>query len=39
MCVAQIKRVLKQQLYDYSHARPHVALGGVTPKQRLAMAT
>jgi putative transposase len=25
-------------MWSYNHDRPHMALGGVTPKQRLAMA-
>lgn len=25
-------------MYDYNHNRPNMALGGFTPKQRLAMA-
>ena len=25
-------------MYDYNHNRPNMALGGITPKQRLAMA-
>ena len=27
-----------QWMYKYNHDRPHMALGGITPKQRLAMA-
>ena len=27
-----------QWMWKYNHARPHMALGGITPKQRLAMA-
>ena len=27
-----------QWMYDYNHHRPNMALGGITPKQRLAMA-
>lgn len=27
-----------QWMYNYNHQRPHMALGGFTPKQRLAMA-
>lgn len=26
------------RMYDYNHNRPHMALGGFTPKQRLSMA-
>jgi putative transposase len=25
-------------MYKYNHQRPNMALGGITPKQRLAMA-
>jgi putative transposase len=25
-------------MYNYNHDRPNMALGGITPKQRLAMA-
>jgi putative transposase len=25
-------------MWSYNHDRPHMALGGMTPKQRLAMA-
>ena len=25
-------------MYEYNHERPNMALGGITPKQRLAMA-
>ncbi len=27
-----------QWMWKYNHDRPHMALGGITPKQRLAMA-
>lgn len=27
-----------QWMYDYNHDRPNMALGGITPKQRLVMA-
>jgi putative transposase len=27
-----------QWMYQYNHQRPNMALGGFTPKQRLAMA-
>jgi len=34
----EIRLFATQWLYDYNHHRPHMALGGITPKQRLAMA-
>ena len=36
--LAEVQRFATQWMYDYNHDRPHMALGGITPKQRLAMA-
>lgn len=36
--LAQVQLFTTQWMYDYNHIRPHMALGGITPKQRLAMA-
>jgi len=33
----QVQRVATQWMWFYNHQRPHMALGGFTPKQRLAM--
>jgi len=34
-----VQRVATQWMWFYNHQRPHMALGGFTPKQRLAMTT
>lgn len=34
----QVQLFATQWVYDYNHHRPNMALGGITPKQRLAMA-
>lgn len=34
----EVQLFAPQWMYDYNHDRPHMALGGITPKQRLAMA-
>ena len=36
--LAEVQHFATQWMYDYNHDRPHMALGGMTPKQRLAMA-
>ena len=36
--LAEVQHFATQWMYDYNHDRPHTALGGMTPKQRLAMA-
>ena len=34
----EVRLAVTQWMYNYNHYRPHMALGGFTPKQRLAMA-
>jgi len=34
----QVQLFATQWMYQYNHERPSMALGGITPKQRLAMA-
>ena len=34
----QVRLFATQWMYNYNHNRPHMALGGFTPEQRLAMA-
>ncbi len=34
----QVQDYATQWMWSYNHERPHMALGGITPKQRLAMA-
>ena len=34
----EVRLAATQWTYNYNHYRPHMALGGLTPKQRLAMA-
>ena len=34
----EVRLFATQWMYHYNHQRPHMALGGFTPKQRLAMA-
>jgi putative transposase len=34
----EVQLFATQWMYDYNHDRPNMALGGITPKQRLAMA-
>ena len=34
----EVRQFATGWMYDYNHYRPHMALGGITPKQRLAMA-
>nr|WP_276537382.1 integrase core domain-containing protein [Burkholderia multivorans] len=34
-----VQRIATQWMWSYNHERPNMALGGFTPKQRLAMAT
>ena len=34
----EVRLFSTQWMYNYNHLRPHMALGGFTPKQRLAMA-
>ncbi|MDE3022605.1 MAG: integrase core domain-containing protein, partial [Pseudomonadota bacterium] len=33
----EVQMFATRWMYDYNHDRPHMALGGMTPKQRLAM--
>ncbi len=35
--LAEVQHFATQWMYDYNHDRPRMALGGMTPKQRLAM--
>ncbi len=37
--LAEVQLFATHWMQDYNHGRPHMALGGITPKQRLAMAT
>ncbi len=34
----EVRLYATQWMYNYNHHRPHMALGGFIPKQRLAMA-
>ncbi|WP_323016219.1 IS3 family transposase [Castellaniella sp.] len=34
----QVQRAATEWMWSYNHERPNMALGGITPKQRLAMA-
>ncbi len=34
----EVRQFATGWMHDYNHHRPHMALGGITPKQRLAMA-
>jgi putative transposase len=34
----EVQLFATQWMYGYNHERPNMALGGFTPKQRLAMA-
>ena len=36
--IAEVQDFATQWCWNYNHERPHMALGGFTPKQRLAMA-
>ena len=36
--LAQVQDDATAWMWSYNHDRPHMALGGMTPKQRLAMA-
>jgi putative transposase len=36
--LAHVQRFATEWMWTYNHERPHMALGGLTPKQRLAMA-
>jgi putative transposase len=36
--LAQVQDFATQWMWSYNHDRPNMALGGFTPKQRLAMA-
>ena len=35
--VDEVQEFATQWMYKYNHQRPNMALGGITPKQRLAM--
>jgi putative transposase len=35
---AEVRDYATQWMWRYNHERPNMALGGITPKQRLAMA-
>ena len=35
----QVQRAVTEWMWSYNHARPNMAVGGITPKQRLAMTT
>ena len=36
--IDHVQRVATEWMWSYNHERPNMALGGITPKQRLAMA-
>ncbi|MDC0994062.1 integrase core domain-containing protein, partial [bacterium] len=36
--IDEVQLFATQWMHNYNHQRPHMALGGFTPKQRLAMA-
>jgi putative transposase len=36
--IDEVQMFATQWMYQYNHQRPNMALGGFTPKQRLAMA-
>jgi len=36
--IDQAQQFATRWLWNYNHERPNMALGGITPKQRLAMA-
>lgn len=36
--IAEVQDYATRWLWLYNHERPNMALGGITPKQRLAMA-
>ena len=36
--LADMQDYATSRMWSYNHDRPHMALGGITPKQRLAMA-
>ena len=36
--IDEVQEFAKSWLWKYNHERPNMALGGLTPKQRLAMA-
>jgi len=36
--IDEVQMFATQWMYKYNHQRPNMALGGITPKQRLAMA-
>ena len=35
--LAQVQAAATEWMWSYNHERPHMALGGITPKQRYAM--
>ena len=35
--INEVQEFATQWMYKYNHQRPNMALGGITPKQRLAM--
>ena len=35
--LGQVQEAATQWMWSYNHERPHMALGGITPKQRYAM--
>ena len=35
--LAQVQEAATEWMWSYNHERPHMALGGITPKQRYAM--
>ena len=36
--LTEVQDFATQWMWTYNHERPNMALGGITPKQRLAMA-
>lgn len=36
--IAEVQQHATNWMWQYNHERPHMPLGGITPKQRLAMA-